>query len=89
MKGVQNVQKYYDEQSIMVWGAVSTKGVLSLKLCEKNMDSTEYMKIVGKELFIDFCKAYGGIGSSWYKIMPLVINRTELWHILRKLGGMC
>eukprot|EP00477_Mikrocytos_mackini_P000452 GAHX01000481.1.p1 GENE.GAHX01000481.1~~GAHX01000481.1.p1 ORF type:complete len:320 (+),score=35.28 GAHX01000481.1:36-962(+) len=48
---VKYMQKNYEKATIMVWGAISTKGVLHLEQCEKTIDSTEYINIV-REKFL-------------------------------------
>ena len=44
------VNKNYEKQSIMVWGAISSKGVFHLERCPKTLDSGNYIKILSEKL---------------------------------------
>ena len=45
---VIKIPKNFEKNSIMVWGTVSSAGLIDLQLCSKTLNSDEYIKIITK-----------------------------------------
>ena len=47
-KRIFKIPKNFEKNSVMIWGAVGVNGPLDIQLCEKTIDSNEYIEILSK-----------------------------------------